>query len=266
MWGGPSSTIVAVPGSSGGFRGAHWGDAGFIVYAVGSHRGLIRVPEVGGVPDTLTAPEGGEIHGRPYVLPGGEFVLFRSTRNGEPEVALLSLESGEYEVLTQGDDPHYVRGGFLVFRRGGALWAATFDAGQGRLTGDPVPVVEGVRSGNRFFALSDDGTLVFVTGAGGSDGDLVLVEADLEGGERLLPLGARPIASVGWSPDGRSVVFESDNHIYTYDVTLNTAPRQITFEGDKLPARVLAGWHARRVQLAGPRHRRNRLVREGSHG
>jgi serine/threonine-protein kinase len=231
--GGPSSTIVAIPGSLGGFRGAHWGDAGFIVYAIGAHTGLMRVPDVGGVPDTLTAPAEGEVHRFPYVLPGGGSVLFASTGNGgEPQVALLSLESGEYELLTQGDHPHYVRGCFLVFRRGGALWAAAFDAGQGRLTGDPVPIVEGMRSGNRFFALSDDGTLVFVTGTGGSGGDLVLVETDLEGGERRLPLGARPIASVGWSPDGRSVVFESDNHIYTYDVVLNTAPRQITFEGD----------------------------------
>jgi Tol biopolymer transport system component len=34
-----------------------------------------------------------------------------------------------------------------------------------------------------------------------------------------------------WSPDGESVAFESEGHIYTYDVVRNATPQQITFEG-----------------------------------
>ena len=36
---------------------------------------------------------------------------------------------------------------------------------------------------------------------------------------------------VGWSPDGQSVVYSSDNQIYTYNVALGTTPRQLTFDG-----------------------------------
>jgi hypothetical protein len=56
---------------------------------------------------------------------------------------------------------------------------------------------------------------------------------DLEGRMNVLPLGARPFAytSPTWSADGESVVFESGEHIYTYNTVLNTTPRQITFEG-----------------------------------
>jgi len=36
---------------------------------------------------------------------------------------------------------------------------------------------------------------------------------------------------VGWSPDGQSVVYSSEEQIYTYNVALGTTPRQLTFEG-----------------------------------
>jgi serine/threonine-protein kinase len=227
--GGPSSAIAETPGSAGGFRGASWGDAGLIVYAIGAHQGLMRVRDVGGVPDTLTIPEGsGEVHRDPHVFPGGETVAFVVARtNQEPQLAALSVGSGEYELLTQGEDPRYVRGGYLVFRRGSALWAAAFEAGRRRLTSEPVPVVEGL--GNRHFTLSGDGTLVYATGQSAERQELAVV--GFTGGEQRLPLTPRPIGSVGWSPDGESVVFESEGQIYTHDVVLATSPRQITFEG-----------------------------------
>ena len=60
---------------------------------------------------------------------------------------------------------------------------------------------------------------------------------DLEGNEEALTLTPRDIEAVRWSPDGRSIVYESlaegdrDSDIYTYDVELGTTPRQLTFEG-----------------------------------
>ncbi len=62
-----------------------------------------------------------------------------------------------------------------------------------------------------------------------------LVIVDLEGDEEPLALAPRRITPLGpgpgWSPDGESVVFSSEDQIYTYNVTLGTTPRQLTFEG-----------------------------------
>ena len=44
-------------------------------------------------------------------------------------------------------------------------------------------------------------------------------------------MAPRTIQSVGWSPDGQSVVYASGGQIYTYNVALGTTPRQLTFEG-----------------------------------
>ena len=43
--------------------------------------------------------------------------------------------------------------------------------------------------------------------------------------------GQDHIGTVGWSPDGQSVVYSSEGQIYTYNVALGTTPRQLTFEG-----------------------------------
>jgi len=229
--GGPSSTVAQTPGAAAGFLGADWGDAGYVVYATTGYRGLLRVRDVGGLPDTLTSAGVDESHSNPHVLPGGETVLFELRRGqDEQQIAALSTESRRYEILTEGRAPRFVRGGYVVFLRGNALWAAGFDPVRLALTGPPVPVAEGVRPGN-FFSLAEDGTLAFVQGDGASTLGAEIVVVDLDGNRVGLPLAPRNIQSVAWSPDGRSIVFGSGGHIYTYDVVLNTAPRQITFEG-----------------------------------
>ena len=64
-----------------------------------------------------------------------------------------------------------------------------------------------------------------------------LLVVDLEGNEEALPLDPRVIQRVSWSPDGQSVAYSPNrgastpHDLYTYNVTLGTTPRQITFEG-----------------------------------
>jgi len=206
-----------------------------IVYASGDHDGLMQVPDVGGVPEPLTNPDPGsqELHLNPHILPGGETVLFDVTLPDEPnQIAALSVESGEYELLTTGSAPHYVEGGFIVFLRESSLWAAAFDPVGLALRGEPVPVVEELGGSARPYALSRDGTLLYSRGVS-SGGLEQLVEVDLEGNERALVLAPRniPGLGVGWSRDGEWIVYSSDNQIYTYNVALGTTPRQLTFEG-----------------------------------
>lgn len=187
----------------------------------------MRVRDVGGVPDALTAPPEGEVHHDARVLPGGEMVVFTiDPVEGGRRVALLSVESGEYVPLTEGEDPEYVEGGFLLVRRGNALWAAALDPAERRLAGEPVPVLEGVRAGS-FYSVSRDGTLVYVAGVA-LEGDARLAVVGLDGGRQLLPLAPRDIPQVVWFPDGRTVAFVSDGQVYTYDTVLNTTPRTST--------------------------------------
>jgi eukaryotic-like serine/threonine-protein kinase len=163
LTGGVASTVSETGLRAGGMQGAAWG-AGRIVFSTSVSSGLMQVRELGGAPEPLTRiPEGAtESHWSPHLLPGDQRLLFEIRRQGEqPEIAVLVMSSGEYEVLTSGSHPQYVEGGFLVLLRGTALWAARFDASRGTLQGDPVPVLEGVQGARRYFAVSPGGSLVY---------------------------------------------------------------------------------------------------------
>ena len=75
-----------------------------------------------------------------------------------------------------------------------------------------------------------------IVGVDKSSGEGVrqLLVVDLDGNDEALPLDPRAIGLVSWSPDGQSVVYSSDNQIYTYNVTLGATPRQLTFEGENV--------------------------------
>ena len=129
-------------------------------------------------------------------------------------------------ILEQVNRAWYTPTGHLVYvRTDGALFAALFDGV--RLSG----AVADMR-------LAADGTLIYVEGSSLGDlGAQRLFVVDLEGDEEALPLDPRPIGRVNWSPDGRSVAYSlnqnplSPHDLYTYNVTLGTTPRQLTFEG-----------------------------------
>jgi Tol biopolymer transport system component len=111
------------------------------------------------------------------------------------------------------------------------MLAAGFDPSARRLTGPAVPILDGVgfKDAQANFSLSPSGDLVYVEGAG--QPEVRLAVTDLQGNEEVLPLGPRAFTDAGWSRDGASVVYSLDGHIYTYNVVLNTTPRQLTFEG-----------------------------------
>ena len=101
------------------------------------------------------------------------------------------------------------------------------------MSGSATPIAEGLRArslGWDFFAVSQTGSLVYLTG-GAEGGLLQLVEVDLDGNAQALDLAPRDIATVGWSPNGRSIVYSGERHIFTYNVELGTTPRQLTFDG-----------------------------------
>ena len=218
--------------------GLAWLDDGTILYeqeSTASSNRIVRISEDGGEPlEVAFQPEDLAIWATG--LPGarGAFVV-GSTRN--LHVVDLRDQSSEL-ILEEVIRAWYSPTGHLVYLRSdGALFTAPFDLGALAITGSGIPLFDGVRVAplRADMLLGADGTLLYVEGSsiGVSAGAEQLVVLDLEGNEEPLVLAPRniPGLGVGWSPDGESVVFSSEGQIYTYDVSLGTTPRQLTFEG-----------------------------------
>ena len=226
--GGTPLVVVESPSS---VWGATWGQDDTIVF--GTDEGLFRVPVGGGQPEALTIPDGAQDetgHNWPSVIPDRNALVFsirsgRSDPVANSQLAALDLGSGEVTRLgLAGVSPRYAFTGHLVYAaEDGSVRAVPFDAASLEVTGSPVPLIDGVRvkaSGAADFSLSDDGRLVFVTGAGGVRRSLVWV--DRQGQEE--PIGAPPGAYLypRLSPDGTRLLVDSrddNDDIWLWDLT-----------------------------------------------
>ena len=166
--GGPVITLCDAPRG----RGASWGPDDTIVFTPTQGGTLSMVSAAGGAPQVLTTKDvekNERYHYWPEFLPGGKAVLFTVGGARQRYVAVHSFETGERHVLLEGDNGRYVRTGHLVYNVGGSLLVAPFDRSQLRLTGNPIPVLEGVRLQEFFaahFTVAGDGTLAYVPGEG----------------------------------------------------------------------------------------------------
>ena len=220
MFGGPPVLLCESPNR---IFGASWGADDQIIFGT-TGAGLFRVSGGGGEAEVLTtleADEGG--HYWPFIIPGQRAVLF-VTAAGAPlstgQLAVLELETGEITRLgLAGVSPHYVSTGHLVYAaEDGSVRAVPFDAASLEVTGNPVPLLEGVsvkNTGAANFTISDNGRLVYTVGGGGGvGGENSLVWVDREGQEEALSL---PLQNYYWprvSPDGTRVavsIFGTEN-------------------------------------------------------
>jgi Tol biopolymer transport system component len=189
-----------------------WGPDDTIVYTNGD---LLRISAAGGEePVTLLSEEDAAVEmGDPEFLPGGRAVLVvtrpsgNERNDGPPGIAVFELETRELTpLINDGFHPRFVPGGHIVYARGNALYAVSFDVSSLRVTGDPRLVRQGVRSYARVsseFTTADDGTLVYVPGEASESGH-VIARATLEG--ELTPLAVdRLIVAFAVSPDGRRI-------------------------------------------------------------
>ncbi len=172
--------------------GGSWGPDDTIVIAIaGDDGGLYSVPAAGGEPRLLLAPDPdkGERQLRwPEILPRGEAIVFTILTGGaidEARIEVLVPETGEQKLLVDGGShAHYVPTGHLVYGQVGTLLAVPFDLDRLEVTGDPVPVQEDVMTksgGAANFAVSGDGSLIYVPGSGTAAPEATLVWVDREG-------------------------------------------------------------------------------------
>jgi serine/threonine-protein kinase len=189
--------------------------------------GIMRVSANGGTPQLVVRANRGEFLYGPQLLPGGDSILFTVTnaisgnRWDAAQVIVQSLSSGERTVLLQGSDARYVATGNLLYAADDALFAVPFDPARRALLGGPVSVVSGlVRARDQArqtpaanYGISDNGTLVYLTGAGFLESSPfgTLVWVDRQGREE--PLGAPRVrySAPRLSPDGTKVAFEARN-------------------------------------------------------
>ena len=243
--GGPPVTL----GPSGGILGASWGRDDTIIFSEFTPGGLFRIPAAGGDREPLTTLEEGEVnHTWPEILPGGEAVLFtvmKGAGTANWQIDVLRLATGERTLLVSGGSyPRYATTGHLVFAVDGTLRAVLFDLTSLTVTGDPVPVLEGVVTTGRGAAsasFASDGTLVYVPGgAEGVGAERTLVWVDREGTEEPLVAEPRAYLYPRISPDGARVALavpDEERDIWIWDFVRETLTR-LTFasEDDRYPA------------------------------
>jgi serine/threonine protein kinase/WD40 repeat protein len=218
-----------------------WSREGVVLF-IANDGTLNRVSESGGTVTPVTTLDTSRSetgHTWPEFLPDGKHFLYfgQSAKAANNAIFVSSLDSKERKLLLSANsNPVYVSPGYLLFNRQGTLMAQPFDAGRLQLTGDVVPIAEGVDF-NAFgsfaaFSASDNGVLVYRGGGG-------LVPLTLEWVSRNAseqPLAATPhnYTFPRISPDGKRVVAGIEEggggQIWVYDISRDVLTR-LTFEG-----------------------------------
>ena len=235
--GGPSVTLYdgAEPATD-----AFWGANDTIVFGFATNNlPIMQVSGAGGTVRAVTVVADDEFdHRQAQLLPDGSALLFvvRDTLRQGDRIFVQDLETGDREFLLEGTFPRYVASGHLLFARESVIWAVPFDADQLRMSGDAVPVMEGVAialNGYAQLAVAENGSLVYVTEADGAQGARSLVWVDQDGREEEIPAPTAPYESPRLSPDGRyiavAVTDPQNPDVIVFDLQRETSTR-LTFD------------------------------------
>ena len=221
-------------------RGATWAPDDTIIYSPSTDTGLFRVPATGGTPQIVATPDY-KRHERSYrwpqMLPGGEAVLFTIAGSDilsfdEARIAVRSLRTGEqHELLHGGSFPSYAAPGYLLYARAGALNAVRFNAAKTAVEGTPTTVLDGIvtypTDGAAHYAISSDGTLLYLRGGAVSDRS-TLTWVDRTGRSTPIAAPPAPYNGVSISPDGRLAAVDIDGanaNIWILEFARNTLTR-----------------------------------------
>ncbi len=179
---------------------------------------MSRVTARGGKLEPVTTIGQGELsHRWPDLLPDGKTILFSIWNDAGWEASRIVARSPERSaqslvVESGGGYPRYIRDtgqrGYLVYARSEGLLAAPFDESSLAVTGQAVPLVDGVITnlyGGAHFDLSPSGTLAYVPGAfGESERELLWVARDGKASPGLKMRGLTRTWQL--SPDGMRVL------------------------------------------------------------
>ena len=236
---------VSVPPDS-----ATWASDGMIFFATGE--GILRVPAIGGTPELVVPAGESEWFDGPQLLPDGETLIFSvaSSADGvadrwdDAQVVAASLATGARTVvLAGGSDARYVPTGHLVYALGTGLFAVGFDADSLTVGGGAVSLVQGLirptsgQTASANYAVSDNGTLFYVSGGVSSTSPLVWVDRD--GTAETIPtIPPNRYTTPRLSPDGERVLVVAEGDAWIYDIASGRESR-VTNDGLTMS---YAGW------------------------
>ena len=170
--GGQPTTLATAPNA----RGGAWNREGVIIFCPTPPAPLYRISASGGEAaaiNTVDMAKGDNPRWLPSFLPDGRHYLYStSVGTAQRDIRIGSIDSNESKLLlTSHSHVVYTPPGFLIYRREATLVAQPFDATKLVVTGDPMPVAEGVgfdaTSYQGFFSVSDNGVLAYHSGAAG---------------------------------------------------------------------------------------------------
>jgi len=214
-----------------------WNGDGVIIF--NSPLGTIwKVSEAGGAPSQLTTLDQsvGEVtQTNPVFLPDGRHFIYISRRIiplSQLWVCTGSLDVKTTNCLLKADSPRalYAPPGYLLYLRAGALVAQPFDAQRLAITGDAIPIAEGVLN----FSTSANGVLAYTAGTS-RQAELQLQWFDRTG-KKLGTVGQAALYSnPSLSPDGTRVAVgiretgTGNRNLWIFDLKRGTASR-LTFD------------------------------------
>ena len=223
-----------------------WGSKGLILMDGNTTDSLRVVAASGGElrPAARIDHRAGEIgNAWPCFLPDGERFLFIGNVSGENrggDIRLGRIGSLDSKRIGHSDGRvEWAPGGWALFLRGSSLVAQKLDVGAGRLTGEPITLADGIRTGggNGHFSVSPSGLLAFVSAAGASR--FAIREAKRDGTLLGSPLVTGTVASPEISPDGKRLLYLRSSSpdvvfddVYVLDLERSTDTR-LTFTGDR---------------------------------
>ena len=216
---------------SGGRGSATWARDHTIIYT--DENVLKRIPESGGEPVILTkTKQERERHVFPHMLPDGNTVLFTVSYAGAEldtyRLAVYRFGDEEYRVLLgeEGYNAVYSPSGHILYGRAERLMAVPFDLKTLTVAGLPVPVLDNVQTNGNTrsmsYALSGEGTIVYVPGTGSDTNVRSVLHVDLSGKATDFFDLKKGFEFARYSPDGNYVAFvieeQNDSNIWIYHV------------------------------------------------
>ena len=227
--GGPPQTVCDAPTGADGT----WGEDGTILFDGGANDPIRRVPAGGGVATALIEGEKAQV-GWPQFLPGGKQLLYVDLTDGKQNVRVVDADGKNPRQVVSGlSRVEYAPPGYLLFVRDTTLVAQAFDAGSGKLTGEPIPVAEDLGTdavGLADFSASRTGVLAYRAGRAGQT---QYVWLDRKGVRETPTMEPGNLSSFDLSPDARWLAYQvggiGESDIWTRDLKRGVSSR-FTFE------------------------------------
>ena len=220
---------------------ATWAPHNTIIFADGV---LKRIPESGGEAAILTKTKGaGEQHQFPHMLPDGKTVLFTVKPYKEADLntsrlAVYRFGDDDYQVILneEGYNAVYSPTGHILYGRSQRLMGVVFDLKNLRISGLPAPVLDNVQTasltGSMSYALSTEGTIIYVPVTDSDDQGHTVLNVDLAGQATDFFNLRKSFEFASYSPDGKYVGFviveQNHSNIWIYHIAGDVL-NQLTF-------------------------------------